>query len=148
DTFHKSRSMPCGKPLRSVGDCIHPRGPYDRSSPDSADSHRRCVMTTLIGKAEGGDVEPTPREAANGQVTECADIESIPPEADDSEANQQALEKENAQARQLRRNTRATSRALDGWGRVGSEEDLLRVCEEGQEEYESGQFLLERLGAE
>jgi len=36
---------------------------------------------------------------------------------------------------------------MEGWRRVGSEEDWLKVCADSQEQYESGQFLLERLGA-
>jgi hypothetical protein len=37
---------------------------------------------------------------------------------------------------------------MEGWPRVASEEDWLRIIEERGEAYESGGFLLERLGAE
>ncbi len=68
---------------------------------------------------------------------------------DDSEAKlRDALEQDKRRAYQLRWNTRATYRAMEGWQRVRSEEDWMRVCEESREEYESGRFLLERLGAE
>src|SRR6266852_6051279 len=77
-------------------------------------------MTDMMAKAERGDSEPELRAA---------------------------LEKDRQRAQQLRRNTRATFRAMEGWQRVGSEEDWLKVCADSQEQYESGQFLLERLGA-
>jgi hypothetical protein len=94
---------------------------------------------TSMNSEERGDVEPTPRDAGDGEAAECTDIKP---------ALREAAEKKDARAKQLRRNTHATSRALDGWGRMRSEDDWLRVFEEGREEYESGQFLLERLGAE
>jgi hypothetical protein len=59
-----------------------------------------------------------------------------------------ALEKDRRHAEQLRRDARAAFRALEGWQRIGSQEEWVNVCEESQEEYQSGQFLLERLGAE
>ena len=59
-----------------------------------------------------------------------------------------ALEKDRRHAEQLRRDARAAFRALEGWQRIGSQEEWVKVCEESQEEYQSGQFLLERLGAE
>jgi hypothetical protein len=37
---------------------------------------------------------------------------------------------------------------MEGWQRVASEQDWLRILEESSEAYESGGFLLERLGAE
>ena len=37
---------------------------------------------------------------------------------------------------------------MEGWQRVRSQEDWVRINEEACEEYESGRFLLERLGAE
>ncbi len=87
-------------------------------------------MKDMMAKAERGDIEPTLRDT------------------DDSDAQlRAALEKDRQRAQQLRRNTRATYRALEGWQSVGSEEDWLKVCADSQEQYESGQFLLERLGA-
>src|SRR5216683_8029567 len=87
-------------------------------------------MTDMMAKAERGDIEPTLRDA------------------DDSDAElRAALEKERQRAQQLRRNTRATYRAMEGWQSVGNEEDWLKVCADSQEQYESGQFLLDRLGA-
>src|SRR2546426_2162752 len=58
-----------------------------------------------------------------------------------------ALEKDRRHAEQLRRDARAAFR-VEGWQRIGSQEEWVKVCEESQEEYQSGQFLLERLGAE
>src|SRR3989454_3455428 len=59
-----------------------------------------------------------------------------------------ALEQDRRHAEQLRRDARAAFRALEGWQRIGSQEEWVKVCEESRTEYESGQFLLERLGAE
>src|ERR1700730_7592400 len=88
-------------------------------------------MTDMTAEAERGDIEPTLRDA------------------DDSGAElRAAIEKERQRAQQLRRNTRATYRAMEGWQRVGSEEDWLKVCADSREQYESGRFLLDRLGAE
>src|SRR5437870_2516322 len=78
-------------------------------------------MPDVTGDAEQGDIEARVREA---------------------------LEKERRQAEQLRRNARAAFRAMEGWQRIGSQEEWVKVCEESRTEYESGQFLLERLGAE
>ncbi len=78
-------------------------------------------MPEVTGDAEQGDLEARFREA---------------------------LEKDRRQAEQLRQNARAVFRALQAWLGVGSQEEWLKVCEESQQEYESGQFLLERLGAE
>src|SRR6266705_6115867 len=60
----------------------------------------------------------------------------------------EALDKARPPAHQLRWNARATHRAMKGWQRVASEEDWLRIIEESHEAYESGGFLLERLGAD
>src|SRR5713101_9461080 len=88
-------------------------------------------MTDMMAKAERGDIEPTLRDA------------------DDSDAElRAALEKDRQRAQQLRRNARATYRAMEGWQGVGSEEDWLKVCADSREQYESGRFFLERLGAE
>src|SRR5258706_2080447 len=88
-------------------------------------------MTAMRDETERGDLEPTLHDA------------------DDSDAQlRAALEKDRRQARQLRWNTRATYRAMAGWQHVGSEEDWLKVCADSREQYETGQFLLERLGAE
>ena len=81
-------------------------------------------MTDMTGDAERGDLEPTLREAEAGR------------------------EKDRQRAQQLRRHARATFRAMEGWQHVHSEEDWLEVCEESRAEYESGRFLLERLGAQ
>jgi len=59
-----------------------------------------------------------------------------------------ALEKDRRHAEQLRRDARAAFRVEGCWQRIGSQEEWVKVCEESQEEYQSGQFLLERLGAE
>jgi hypothetical protein len=59
-----------------------------------------------------------------------------------------ALERDRQQAQQLRRNARAVYRAVEGWQRVRTQKAWVRVCEESREEYASGRFLLERLGAE
>jgi hypothetical protein len=60
----------------------------------------------------------------------------------------EALDKTRPRAQQLRWNARATHRAMEGWQRVGSQEDWMRINEESREAYESGGFLLEQLGAQ
>jgi hypothetical protein len=88
-------------------------------------------MKDITAEAERGDIEPTLRDV------------------DDSDAQlRAALEKDGQRAQQVRRNARATYRAMEGWQGVRSEEDWLEVCADSQEQYESGGFLLERLGAE
>jgi hypothetical protein len=78
-------------------------------------------MADVTGDAERGDIEARFREA---------------------------LEKDRRQAEQLRRNAWAVWRAMEGWQRVRSEEEWVKICEESREEYKSGRFLLEQLGAE
>ena len=100
-------------------------------------------MTDMSGEVERGDIEPTPRDADAGEAKEGDDTERTLSEADDREARfQEALEKEHARAKQLRWNTRAIFRAMEGWRDVRSEEDWMKVCEESRAQYESGQFLL------
>ena len=78
-------------------------------------------MPDMIDPTERGDLEPT----------RPAPLDTI-----------------RAQALQARRNARATHRAMQGWQRVRSPEDWVKINEEACEEYESGGFLLERLGAQ
>src|SRR5438132_10982061 len=107
--------MPCAPPSPSVGDCVHPHGHYDRSSPSSANSHRRFAMKDMTAEAERGDIEPTLRDV------------------DDSDAElRAALEKDRQRAQQVRRNARATYRVMEGWQRVGSGEDWPKVCADSQ----------------
>jgi hypothetical protein len=71
------------------------------------------------------------------------------PEGGDMEARfREALEKGRRQAEQLRRNAWAVWRAMEGWQRVRTEEEWVKIWEESREEYKSGRFFLERLGAE
>jgi hypothetical protein len=60
----------------------------------------------------------------------------------------EALDTVRPPAQQLRWNARATHRAMQGWQRVQSQADWERINEESGEQYESGAFLLERLGAD
>ena len=60
----------------------------------------------------------------------------------------EAVDRARPPAQQLRRTARATHRAMEGWQRMTSEQDWLRIMEESRETYESGGFLLERLGAQ
>src|SRR5260370_23750091 len=88
-------------------------------------------MTNMPDESERGDLEPTLRDA------------------DDNDAKfRAALEKDRQRAQRVRWNTRATYRAMEGWKGVDSEEDWLEVCADSREQYESGQFLLERLAAQ
>jgi hypothetical protein len=52
------------------------------------------------------------------------------------------------QAQRLRWLARATHRAMAGSRRVQSEEDWGKLLAEAHQEYDSGAFVLERLGAE
>jgi hypothetical protein len=49
---------------------------------------------------------------------------------------------------QLRKNARAVMRAMQGWGQIRSPEEWQAACEDAAKRYQSGRFLLERLGAE
>ena len=48
----------------------------------------------------------------------------------------------------VRQNARAVFRAMEGWQRVGSQEDWDAISQMSHEQYRSGFFLLKRLGAE
>ncbi len=78
---------------------------------------------------ERGDLKPTLRDGHDGEAKLRA-----------------ALEKDRQRGQQLRQNARANYRAMEGSLRVRSQEDWMRVFEESREEYESGGFLLDRLG--
>ena len=60
----------------------------------------------------------------------------------------EGLEKERRWGQQLRRNARANFRAMEGALSIRSEEDWIRVSEQSREQYESGGFLLDRMGGE
>ena len=49
---------------------------------------------------------------------------------------------------QLRRNARAVMRAMQGWGCIRSVEEWQAACNDASKRYQSGRFLIERLGAE
>ena len=53
----------------------------------------------------------------------------------------------NAQHQELRDQARATLAAVKGHGRVQSEQDWQRICSQAKINYESGRFLIEKLGA-
>src|SRR5262252_3348251 len=73
-------------------------------------------------------------------------LEAVPPDADAK--LREGLEKERQCGEQLRRNARANFRAMDGALSIRGEEDWLRVAEQSRQQYESGGFLLDRMGAE
>jgi hypothetical protein len=60
----------------------------------------------------------------------------------------EALDTARPPAQQLRWNARATHRAMEGWQRVRSQQDWEKINAESGDQYESGGFLLERLGAD
>ena len=88
-------------------------------------------MTDMTGETQQGAIEPAPREADAREA-----------------ALREGLEKERRSGEQLRRNARANFRAMEGSLSVRSEEDWIRVSEQSHEQYESGGFLLDRMGAE
>jgi hypothetical protein len=49
---------------------------------------------------------------------------------------------------QLRKSARAVMRAMQGWGCIRSAEEWQAVCDDASQRYQSGRFLIERLGAE
>jgi hypothetical protein len=52
------------------------------------------------------------------------------------------------QYQELRKHARAVMRAFEGWGQIHSVEEWQATCEDAAKRYQSGRFLLERLGAE
>src|SRR5919108_2469672 len=49
---------------------------------------------------------------------------------------------------QLRKHARAAMRAFEGWGSIRSPQEWQTACEDASKRYQSGRFLIERLGAE
>jgi hypothetical protein len=75
----------------------------------------------------------------------------IPLAQEDAEAKaefQAARQADQQRVKQLRWNARAVTRAMQGWGQIRSTEEWQAVCEDARDRYQSGRFLLERLGAE
>ena len=52
------------------------------------------------------------------------------------------------QYQELRKHARAVMRAFEGWGQIRSVEEWQAACDDAAKRYQSGRFLLERLGAE
>jgi hypothetical protein len=50
--------------------------------------------------------------------------------------------------KQLRWNARAVMRAMQGWGQIRSPEEWQATCEDATKRYQSGRFVIERLGAD
>jgi hypothetical protein len=59
-----------------------------------------------------------------------------------------ARQADHRQYQDLRGNARAVMRAFEGWGQIHSVEEWQATCEDAAKRYQSGRFLLERLGAE
>jgi len=88
-------------------------------------------MTDMTGETHQNALDPAPRDA------------------DAREAKLRAgLEKEQRLGERLRRNARANYRAMEGSLGVRSEEDWTKVVEQSRQQYESGAFLLDRMGGE
>jgi len=76
----------------------------------------------------------------------------------DPNVSVEEIERDTAKLRQIsegtaryarvRQNARAVFRAMEGWQRVGSQEDWDAISQVSHEQYRSGFFLLKRLGAE
>jgi hypothetical protein len=74
---------------------------------------------------------------------------SLAPDGANLEAEFKAAQQADQQrVKQLRWNARAVMRAMQGWGQIRSVEEWQAACEDAGERYQSGRFLLERLGAE
>jgi hypothetical protein len=61
---------------------------------------------------------------------------------------QAARQADQQRLKQLRWNARAVMKALQGWGDVRTVEEWQAACEDARKRYQSGRFLIERLGAE
>jgi hypothetical protein len=61
---------------------------------------------------------------------------------------QAARQADHRQYQELRKHARAMIRAFEGWGQIRSEEEWQAACDEAAKRYQSGRFLLERLGSE
>jgi hypothetical protein len=61
---------------------------------------------------------------------------------------QAARQADQQRLKQLRWNARAVMKALQGWGDVRTVEEWQTTCEDARKRYQSGRFLIERLGAE
>jgi hypothetical protein len=59
-----------------------------------------------------------------------------------------ARQADHRQFQALRNNARAVMRAFESWGPIRSTEEWQATCEDAAKRYQSGRFLLERLGAE
>ncbi len=77
-----------------------------------------------------------------------ADLTAADEKADREAEMRQAREEAQRRYRKLRYDAHAVWRAVEGWQTVKSEEDWLKVCEDSRVEYQSGRFLIERLGAD
>ena len=65
----------------------------------------------------------------------------------DARWHQQLAERQQ-RSQDLRNQARAVYRAMEGWDRVQSAEDWQDICAESAAAYESGEFLVQQLGAE
>jgi hypothetical protein len=59
-----------------------------------------------------------------------------------------ARQADHRQYQELRNNARAVMRAFEGWGQIHSVEEWQATCGDAAKRYQSGRFLLERLGTE
>jgi hypothetical protein len=73
------------------------------------------------------------------------------PAQDDAELKAEfhaARQADQERVKQLRWHARAVMRAMQGWGPIRTVDEWQAACEDARERYQSGQFLMERLGAE
>jgi hypothetical protein len=61
---------------------------------------------------------------------------------------QAARQADQQRSKQLCHNARAVMRAFEGWGPIQTVEEWQRTCADARQRYESGRFLIERLGGE
>lgn len=69
-------------------------------------------------------------------------------EADLRAQFQAARQTDGQRLKQLHRNARSVMRAFEGWGQIRTEAEWQAACEDARERYQSGRFVLERMGAE
>ena len=78
--------------------------------------------------------------------TDGTEVEAVEPSLD--ERVRMWREEDARRYQELRYQSRAVHRAMDGWAAVRDEEAWHQTCLQAREDYHAGRFLLERLGAE
>lgn len=101
---------------------------------------------TEMGVDEVNPVEPS-RECGTETQTSIATMTETATDTSVGEWEQRAAERA-SRSEEVRRRARAVYAAVAGWGEVQTQEDWDRIVDEALDQYESGRFLIEQMGAE